>query len=98
MKGQHTMSNLDTLIANYQTAAQAVNDLAILWDKPVCGVPHFGHKAARKAVPQKIAAGVKLAQAKHALRQYVQNSKANRERRTKRLQAVQAVIHTFTLE
>ncbi len=95
------MSNpttFDTLIANYQVAAQTVNDLAILWDKPVCGVPHFGYKAARKAQPTRIEAGVKLAQATHNLRNYVRDTKANYKAREKRLQAVQSVIPTFSLD
>ncbi len=88
----------EELIANYQAAEQTVNDLAILWSNPVCGVPGFGFKAARKAAPHRIAAGVKLAQARFALRQYVQDTKANRQRREKRLQAVQSMIPTFTLD
>lgn len=91
-------TNLDTLIANYQTAEQRVTDLSILWDKPTCGVPGFGFKAARKAVPQKTAASVQLAQAQHALRNYVRDSKASKERRTRRFESIKALIPSFTLE
>ena len=88
----------DTLIANYQAATQTVNDLAILWSNPVCGVPHFGFKAARRANTQRIEAGVKLAQAQHALRNYVRDSKCNKERRVRRFESIKAMIPSFTLE
>jgi len=88
----------DQLIANYQAAQQLVNDLAILWDKPTCGVPGFGFKAARKARPQRIAASVKLAQAQYALRNYCNETKRSVKERQNRLQRVQSVIPSFTLE
>lgn len=89
---------LTTLIANYQAAEQRVNDLAILWDKPVCGMPHFGFKAARKANSQRLTAGVALAQARYALRNYVTaDKKLSILRRQQRLGKIVSVIPTFTL-
>lgn len=94
------MSNpsLETLIANYQTAEQRVNDLNILYGNPICGVPGFGFKAARKANSQRLAAGVALAQARYALRCYVQlDKKLNQQRRMRRFESIVAIVPTFTL-
>jgi hypothetical protein len=90
---------LNELIANYQTAEQLVNDLNILWAVPKCGVPGFGFKAARKARPQRLVAGVKLAQARQALRDYIKgDTKANYKTRARRFEAIKTAIPSFTLE
>jgi hypothetical protein len=99
LRNERVTIMLDELIANYQAAEQRVNDLAILWAVPKCGVPGFGFKAARKAMPQRLVAGVKLAQARHALRNYVtSDKKLSKERRARRFEAIKTAIPSFTLE
>lgn len=89
---------LNELIVNYQTAERLVNDLTILWAIPKCGVPGFGFKAARKALPQRVIADVKLSQARRALRNYCSETKLSKERRTRRFETIKSAIPTFTLE
>lgn len=95
------MSNpttFDILIANYQAAEQQVNDLNTLFGNPICGMPGFGFKAARKAQLTRNVANTQLAQARYALRNYVRDSKASKERRTRRYESVKSLIPSFTLD
>lgn len=85
----------DQLITNYQTACRRVDDLATLWDKPVCGVPGFGFKAARNACITRQAASLAMIEAQKALTLWARDTKRSYKERQARLAKIRAVVPNF---
>lgn len=73
--------------------------LHTIYDTPVCGVPGFGHKAAKRARKAIELADARVSDARAALKAWARgNSKMNYKRRQARLARVQTIDPTITLD